>query len=54
MDDYREMAKIYRDLADLAEEMAVLEDREKAGEDVEDEMAALLGRLMFKSMALNK
>lgn len=47
-EDYREAAKVFKEVANILEDLADLEDRGKEGEDVEEAMETALGKLMIK------
>lgn len=49
-----ELRDILRKGADIVDELLELEKREEAGEDVEEECEALMGRFIVVFMKLNK
>lgn len=51
-ENYREIAKAFREVADVLDELGALEDRMNNGEDVDSEMEAALGKLMIKMMKM--
>lgn len=52
MNDVKELALKFREAADILDEFAVLEEKEKAGENTDEECATLLGKFMFKVIEL--
>jgi len=51
-DNYKELAKSFRDVADCLDNLVALEERRIAGEDVEEEIQMAFGGLMIKMLAL--
>lgn len=55
MSKARELAKVFRELADLYDEFANVEENNELDEkQKEDEMENLIGRILFKSMMIQK
>ena len=55
MNKTRELAKVVRELADLYDELANVEENNELDEkQKEDEIANLIGRIVFKSLTIQK
>jgi hypothetical protein len=48
------MGKVFREAADIIDELIALEPREEQGEDVEKETESVLGRFMLKMIELQQ
>ena len=48
------MGKVFREAADIIDELIALELREEQGEDVEKETESVLGRFMLKMIELQQ
>lgn len=51
-EEIKEMATKYREIADILDKMALLEERDEAGEDVKEESEKLLGQFLVKMMKI--
>lgn len=51
-DDLIKMRNVFREAADIIDELFELEKREKAGEDVKKDTEAVTGRFLLKMMEL--
>lgn len=53
MEQYKEMSKLFRDTADIIDELIELDEKEKTGEDNTEHQEVLLGKFMVKMVQLN-
>lgn len=54
MSDFKKIAQFYREMAEISENLADLEERKKKGENVNSEYAAAIGMLVLKQAEMNK
>lgn len=52
-EDLIKLRDVFRESADIIDEMLVLEERENNGEDVQKELESVIGRLTFKMIELS-
>ena len=50
--NYAKLGNAFKDIADVCFELNILEEKAEAGEQVEEEMEAALGKLMVKMLKL--
>lgn len=53
MERYKKMSKLFRDTADILDELIELDEKEKTGEDNSEQQEILLGKFMVKLVQLN-
>lgn len=51
--DLIKMRDAFRESADIIDEMLALEEREKNGEDVKNELESVVGRFVMKMLEIN-
>lgn len=54
MEEIIKLRDKFREIADILDEVAELQKRDEAGEDVEKEIESLMGRYLFKCIELQK
>ena len=52
MEEIIKLRDKFREIADILDEVAELQKRDEAGEDVEKEIESLMGRYLFKCIEL--
>lgn len=53
-EDLIKMRDLFRESADIIDELLTLEEREKNGEDVKKELESIGGRFMYKMIEMNE
>lgn len=54
MEEIIKLRDKFREIADILDEVAELQKRDEAGEDVEKEIESLMGRYLFKCIELQE
>lgn len=53
-EEMKELANTFRGLADDIDQLVILSQKEKQGEDIKEESETILGKFMYKIMKVQK